>query len=346
MEERRFLWVVRTTMDKRRKIDLMLETAQNLRQNNLLVQINGRGEAYYRSQMLPPAPGLDFDPLDYLLEKARGLGMKIHGWINAFTVGSFTRPPENPDHVLNQHPDWVLVDREGNSLWDFPPEQAWEALPTFMLDPGLPEVQEHVASTFLEVVESYSLDGIHFDYLRYPTAEYGYHERSCQRFQEKFGFEPPRVAGEKGWEEWCSWRQEQVNEVLRLISSKTRQMKPEMEISAAVYPDLKDSRESKLQDWPYWLESKLVDSLLPMAYSPRPEVVQKQLETIQEEVGRDNVYPGLGAFQLLDNPRQLVEIIQGVRHLDFPGVALFSYDSLAEKEQVLRVLREEAYPAP
>lgn len=343
MRERRFLWVVRTTMESREKIDQLLVTARKLSQTDLLVQINGRGESYYQSQILPPAKGLDFDPLSYVLERSRQMGIKIHGWINAFTVGSFTNPPCHSHHILNQYPDWVTVDRWGRSLWDYSPQEATEALPTFMLDPGLPEVQEHVKNVYLEVANTYDLDGIHFDYLRYPTADFGYHSVSCRRFEEEYGVNPREDLEGDSWETWQEWRRQQVTEVLRRIREDIRRHKPDLAISVAVYPDISDARNNKLQDWPTWLNGGELDFVLPMAYSPQAQVVWKQVEEIKEEVGLNGLYPGLGAYRLLHEPLELVEIIAGLRRLGCQGLALFSYDSLVSKGEVIAQLADKAF---
>src|SRR5712692_1383076 len=66
--EVRALWVVRTTLTSPEKIRKMVETAAAAGFNTLVVQVRGRGDAYYRSRWEPRAVELkdqppDFDPL-------------------------------------------------------------------------------------------------------------------------------------------------------------------------------------------------------------------------------------------------------------------------------------------
>src|SRR5688572_13873691 len=48
--EVRALWVVRTTLTSPEKIRAMVEAAKNNGFNTLIVQVRGRGDAYYRSK--------------------------------------------------------------------------------------------------------------------------------------------------------------------------------------------------------------------------------------------------------------------------------------------------------
>src|SRR5712691_9388306 len=66
--EVRALWVVRTTLTSPEKIRTMVDTAANNGFNTIIVQVRGRGDAYYRSHQEPRATELkdqsaEFDPL-------------------------------------------------------------------------------------------------------------------------------------------------------------------------------------------------------------------------------------------------------------------------------------------
>src|SRR5262245_51645748 len=73
-----YLWVVRTSLLSPVDIDRLVARAQAAEVRGLLVQVVGRGDAYYlsshlpRAEALPPTPpGAEpFDPLGYLLPRA------------------------------------------------------------------------------------------------------------------------------------------------------------------------------------------------------------------------------------------------------------------------------------
>jgi len=82
MAEVRALWVVRTTLTSPEKIQRMVESAASNGFNTLIVQVRGRGDAYYRSRWEPRAAELkdqpaDFDPLATTIDAAHKRGRKF-----------------------------------------------------------------------------------------------------------------------------------------------------------------------------------------------------------------------------------------------------------------------------
>ena len=71
----------------------VVRTATGAGFNTLLVQVRGRGEAFYHSDLEPRASDLDatpatFDPLATALELAHAAGLKVHAWVNVNLVAS------------------------------------------------------------------------------------------------------------------------------------------------------------------------------------------------------------------------------------------------------------------
>ena len=74
LEDVRALWVTRTTLGSPEAVTKMIAAARDGGFNTLLVQVRGRGDAYYRSTLEPRAPELaahpDFDPLGATIAQA------------------------------------------------------------------------------------------------------------------------------------------------------------------------------------------------------------------------------------------------------------------------------------
>ena len=74
-------------------------------------------------------------------------------------------------HVFNAHPEWTIT--INNYVF---------------LDPGQPEVIQHVKNIVGEIVNNYDVDGIHFDDYFYPyppnnmTAQNSYNEKDDSTF--------------------------------------------------------------------------------------------------------------------------------------------------------------------
>src|SRR5688572_21838676 len=113
-QEVRALWVVRTTLTSPEKIRQLVQSAADNGFNTLIVQIRGRGDAYYKSRVEPRAVELKdqpetFDPLALTLEEARKRGLKVHGWLNTNLLANLDTLPASPAHVYNKHPEWLAV---------------------------------------------------------------------------------------------------------------------------------------------------------------------------------------------------------------------------------------------
>ena len=75
--------------------------------NHLLVQVRGRGDAYYTSEIVPKShfiQQIDFDPLSYLIPKAEEKGINVHAWVNTYILWSSNKKPLKENHILYSNP--------------------------------------------------------------------------------------------------------------------------------------------------------------------------------------------------------------------------------------------------
>src|SRR5690606_2245052 len=92
-EDVRGLWVGRSTLASRPSMAAMVREAAAMGVNTLFVQVRGRGEAYYDSQLEPRASELssapaDYDPLAETIVAAHAAGLRVHAWVNVNLVAS------------------------------------------------------------------------------------------------------------------------------------------------------------------------------------------------------------------------------------------------------------------
>src|SRR6476620_4433610 len=108
-EQTRALWVTRTTLTSPESIRQMVAAANAGGFNTLLVQVRGRGDAYYMGTLEPRATELagkpDFDPLATVLQQAHAAGLKVHAWVAVNLVSSSVTMPASRDHVVYRAPE-------------------------------------------------------------------------------------------------------------------------------------------------------------------------------------------------------------------------------------------------
>lgn len=262
----------------------LVELAKRARFNTVIVQVRRRGDALYTGGLEPVLDDPNYDPsfdgLATAVAQAHAAGLKLHAWINATPIWRDEAPPKDPRHVFNQHGPgktgadcWLTSSREGRQKFPV----------GYFLDPGHPGVQDHLVSVYLDIVKRYAVDGIHFDYIRYPEtderlprgANVGYNEVSLARFRQATRRSDVPAPDD---EQWTAWRRQQVTQLVRRISIEARALKPRIQVSAATIAwgkppaSLEDfanvaPMQRIFQDWQGWLQEGLLDMAVPMNYA-------------------------------------------------------------------------------
>lgn len=219
--EVRAFWVVRTALVHPDSVRAVVRRAEAAGANTLLVQVRGRGDAWYRSSLEPRPLQLahlpeSFDPLALLLAEARPRGIQVHAWINVHFVASTELPPIDPTHLLHAHPEWIAVPRALVSEIGHLSPRDPRFLPALVrwtranstrvegifTSPAHPAVRARVAGVAEELLLRYPIDGIHLDYVRFSSPDFDYSQVALEGFRawllrgegEAAGATPVRVA--------------------------------------------------------------------------------------------------------------------------------------------------------
>jgi uncharacterized lipoprotein YddW (UPF0748 family) len=363
--EVRALWVVRTTLTSKEKIKTLVESAASAGFNTLIVQVRGRGDAYYRSQWEPRAAALkdqpaDFDPLAVTLAEARRRGLKVHAWVNTNLLANLDELPTVPEHIYNARPEWLAVPRAvAAELYSMTPSTPryraavveWSKanraeLEGVYVSPAHPAVREHIYSIWMDLLSRYELDGLHFDYVRFASPDFDYSRTSLERFRA--WLEPrlsaperrllettlktdPLAAAASYSEQFADFQREQVTSLVERIYYGVKKRKPGLTVSAAVFANDENAHTRRFQDWRRWLSMGVLDVACPMAYSTDTEVFRKQIEVAvaaAKPSGR-RVWAGIGAYRV--PAESAIEKINAARAAGADGVILFSYDFTLNK---------------
>lgn len=336
MTEVRALWVVRTSITSPDKIANVVATAKRYGINTLFVQARGRGDAYYASTLEPRAEELSgqptsFDPLATIIASAHAAGIQVHAWMNTDLIWSGVHKPRSAEHIVNSHPDWLARTSDGSCS-----PIASSQCEGLFVTPANPDVRRHNHDVFLEVVRNYQLDGIHFDYIRYPNADYDYGPATTSAFCAFMKATDPAAPVKSSqsarvhyikahFDSWTDWRRAQVTDMVESISRDAHAARPGIVVSAAVFADWKDATEGRGQDWKRWLADGALDAIVPMAYGPNTSKVAAQIadaSAAASSAGR-LCYAGIGAWHI--PVESAVAKIEAARAIGAQGIALFSY---------------------
>lgn len=358
--EVRALWVVRTTLTSREKILRMIDSAASAGFNTLIVQVRGRGDAYYRSRWEPRAVELkdqpaDFDPLAITIAEAHKRGLQVHVWLNTSLLANLDALPSDPNHVYNKHPEWLAVPRPvAAELYQLSPKDPryrtriveWSKANRAELEgvytgPANPKVRDHIYRIWMDMLDKYAVDGLHFDYVRFASPDFDYSRTSLKNFRKwlepqlngtnrdalkKALKENPLAAATMYQEKFGEFQREQVTILVDRIYHAVKKRRPDVTVSAAVFANDENAYTRRFQDWRRWLRLGILDVACPMAYTPDTAIFQKQIEvavSTAHPVGR-RVWAGIGAYRI--PAESTVEKINTARTLGADGIILFSYD--------------------
>ena len=361
-DEVRAVWVVRQSLSSPAAAREVVAQAAAGGFNTLIVQVRGRGDALYRSALEPRPEFLDgqpdFDPLQLVLQEARARGMTVHAWVNAYLVWGPVDPPRHPGHLVNSHPEWLAVPHAlGRELYHVDPRDPSyvrrlidysvdniDVVEGLYTSPSHPGVQERLIAVWTELATRYELDGIHHDYIRFPTSAFDYSRTTLERFQ---AWVKPRLAAHRHEalltaaqddpyafaealpSQWDRFRRDSVSDLVRRVHFEVKERRPHLMVSAAVLPEWRSAARWRFQAWNTWLAEGTIDVAVPMAYTADSEEFHRWVDGALDAAGSpDRIWAGVGAYR---NPvDRTIEQIDQARAIGVSGIVVFSFNKASD----------------
>jgi uncharacterized lipoprotein YddW (UPF0748 family) len=217
----------------------------------------GGTAAFYASKVQPDVQ----DPLapegDWLAETvkhAHANGIEIHPYVNNCIVEGRTSKASlarlRAAGRLQQGPNGEPIN------WFCPSQEANAAA---------------IERPMAEIVTRYDVDGIQYDFIRYPSPRGCFCPRCRAKFEEETGrpvadwpadvLRGPRRGG------WVEFRCRRISALVERISTRIRALAPKVKISAAVFRDWPQCRVNNGQDWVRWCREGWLDFVCPMNYT-------------------------------------------------------------------------------
>jgi len=287
------------------------------------------GVAFYESKVLPVAPQVASrgDQIRQCLAACRKYGVQMHVWKVDWNLGSAA--PK--DFVAKMRQAGRLqVSSQGK-------EEPW-------LCPSDPENQQLEIAAMIEVVRNYDVDGIHFDYIRYPDNDHCFCAGCKERFQRASGATltnwPGGVRPDAPLRQhWLDWRRGNITTVVRAVSEQARAIKPRIKVSAAVFQNWAADRDGVGQDWKLWCDKGYLDFVCPMDYTPSNRRFETLVTRQLEWAGRTPCYPGIGvsASSSRFGADRVIEQINIARRHQTHGFVIFNY-GVKESNDLLPML--------
>lgn len=278
-------------LKQQKEIINLLDHLKEANFNTVLFQIRGRGDANYFSKWEPMSAALSgkagtspgYDALKFVIEECHKRGMELHAWMVAIPSGSVkTHRALGKNSPTRKEPSTFIRYKRG-----------------WYLNPARPAAKEYLAKLVEDVVSNYDIDGIHFDYLRYPDG-------ATKNFPDSRDFK--KLGNGKSLEQW---RRDNITEILAHSYKVVKQIKPWVKVSTCPIGKHSDTNNYPSRGWNAyntvyqdvfkWLELGIVDQIYPMMYFQGNNYYPFALDWEENSNGR-HVVSGLGIYFL--DPRE------------------------------------------
>lgn len=301
----------------------------------LFVQIYRANQAWFPSKIGDvvaydaAVKALGEDPLEFLIREAHREGIEVHAWLNVLTLSTNENAP-----LLKKYGPSILTRNldTKKTLADYKIDNQ------YFLEPGDPRVGKELVAMVGEILGAHPrLDGIQFDYIRYPDSHprYGYTEINITRFKKATGLQTI----EEESKIWKDWKRAQVTELLKLLVKTAHKIRPTIQVSSTGCMSYSRALYEAFQDWPSWINTGVVDFVTVMNYSADPGEYGRWNAVAQSKVtDLHKLYFGVGAYKLLKLPGIFKKEFQSCEASGAGLCAVFHYGSLLEAPELQKTV--------
>ena len=261
-----------------------------------------------------------FDVMEAYIKEAHARGMELHAWVEDFLVGQ---------NVAEEKPEWMVEGRQGEKFF-----MDSAGVKYYYINPALPEVRNFLSQLYKDLIKKYDIDGIQFDYMRYPESgnysnDFSYDSYTRQLFKNYTGTDPISLTVEDElWQEWCEFRADIINSFAYRIISEVKSIKPDIQISADVWPDYDKTVIDTFQDPRDWTTQGYLNILIPMSYYLHEQPVIEDINTTRAFAkGHTQINVGIATTTKIDT-KILLKQIGAIRAASANGVGIFELESL------------------
>ncbi len=335
-----FVSVVQKTpmLSSKEEMLKMIQFSKEARIQTLFIQLFQSHRAWFKSEVGDSAPyeecrkTLGEDPFLFLLKNAHAAGLKVHVWVNLLSIGINTNAP-----IIKKYGPEVLTRNrsEKKNVQDYRVDNH------FFLEPGDPRVRFELGKMVEEILTAYpEVDGIQFDYIRYPDTrpDYGYTPMNLARFEKATGMSADKARREQPT--WEKWRHAQVTELLTGLVKTARRLRPGIQVSTTGLTPYTRATYESYQDWKDWISSGLTDFVTIMDYSMDNDYFKRMLGEARTKSGAafGHVNVAVGAYKMVDDPSPFAPQWEFCEAESLRECAVFHYGSLLENPELKKPL--------
>lgn len=315
------------------EIGKYLDKVKSIGINRIYLNTNFNGSSIYKSEYLTQRLTANYtyegykDYLEAFISEAHLRDIEVYAWTNTLIAGDGMNNP------FYSSRGWLLKGFNGEDNYGG----------MYYLDISNDEVQEFLSDIFNELASNYDLDGIEYDFIRFPVGrlntytggstidllDWGWTDSFQNKFKEKYNLtgDLKQLVTTNAIirNNWLQFKRDLLSETTKMISTTIKNANPNIKISAAVMDSLTGAKNTYLQDWEKWIIEGFVEELNPMIYTANNSGLEQNLIEMKKNV-KDYADIVVGIFPQGSGGglSMVAEQIAIIENLNVNGVAQFS----------------------
>jgi len=326
----------------------LLDAAKSLGLTDVFFQVRPEGDAFYRSSLEPWSrfltgtqgedPG--YDPLAFCLAEAGRRGIRVHAWLNPYRASVKAGASLASNHMARRYSSY-----------------AYKVGSVVCMDPGAPEVQDHVVKVVTDLARRYEVAGIHFDDYFYPYPPAG----GKVTFPDGKTYQRYRAGG--GKLELGDWRRDNVNRLVARVHQAVKSARPSAVFGISPFgiytkgqpPTVEaglDQLNQIFADPVQWMRAGSVDYLVPQLYwkDGSAQSFSELLKWWRGSAANPRgvpIYPGIAAYRMSEQgwpPQEILRQVALSRTVGKgpSGQVFFRLSTLADNTKGIATLLKKA----
>jgi len=309
-------------------VNKMLDACDAKDLNTIFVHVRPFGDSVYPSEIFPLSKYVlsssgkkpQFDVLETFISLAHEHNYKVHAWINPYRISYDSDPDMLPaNSIAKKESVKSAVVRTSTG---------------FFLDPSSTVSRKLILDGAREVLDNYSVDGIHIDDYFYPTTDKSFDKDSYQAYCD--------IGGTL---ELKQWRTENVNALVASLYSLVHTYEGKV-FSVSPGGDINKNINEYYADVKLWMRSEgFADIIIPQIYygfknekMPFEKVVEEWSALKRNDSvllvcglalykqGAEDEFAGSGSNEWINDKDIIERQKEYIRTKGFVGYSLFSYN--------------------
>lgn len=328
-------------------IDQMFTKIKDFGFNTVMFHVRAYSDAYYNSSVFVSAAAFtgkqggtaSFDPLSIAVKTAHDKGLKIEAWINPYRISTNQDLDTLADNNIAKQ--WLTDETPDNDSWVVKINDGG-----LYFNPSVEQCMDLINSGVKEIVDNYSVDGIHFDDYFYPSTEAYVDEAQYNAY----------VAG-GGTLSLTDWRCDNVNRLVKKVYATVKGKNESVVFGISPSGSIRENKNTHYADVATWAkEPGYIDYICPQIYFGFDNQIQPFVSTAKKwqslfrksnvklyfglglyKAGKEDTYadttdgtvPASPRFEFVNNKDVISRQIKYLRQIKpYSGFFVFSYDYL------------------